>query len=115
MPTPSVKTELPFWQLSVKALMERLNSSPDGLSRADVFCTDKTGALTEARIHLERHMDPLGRESERVLKLAYFNSFFETGLKSPLDDAILLILMLVAYLLAVEGMKQWFFRRFAAE
>ena len=34
-------------------------------------------------------MDPLGRESERVLKLAYFNSFFETGLKSPLDDAIL--------------------------
>jgi Mg2+-importing ATPase len=55
----------------------------------DVFCTDKTGTLTEAHIHLERSMDPLGRESERVLKLAYFNSFFETGLKSPLDDAIL--------------------------
>jgi magnesium-transporting ATPase (P-type) len=55
----------------------------------DVFCTDKTGTLTEARIHLERHLDPLGRESQRVLELAYLNSFFETGLKSPLDDAIL--------------------------
>ena len=31
----------------------------------------------------------LGRESNRVLELAYLNSFFETGLKSPLDDAIL--------------------------
>src|SRR4029450_2403088 len=43
----------------------------------------------EARIHLERHLDPLGRESQRVLELAYFNSFFETGLKAPLDGAIL--------------------------
>ena len=34
-------------------------------------------------------MDPLGLESARVLELAYSNSFFETGLKSPLDDAIL--------------------------
>jgi Mg2+-importing ATPase len=55
----------------------------------DVFCTDKTGTLTEARIHLERHLNPLGKESQRVLALAYYNSFFETGLKSPLDDAIL--------------------------
>jgi P-type Mg2+ transporter len=59
------------------------------LGSMDVLCTDKTGTLTEARIHLERHLDPLGRESERVLDLAYFNSFFETGVKSPLDDAIL--------------------------
>jgi P-type Mg2+ transporter len=71
-----------------KVIVKRL-ASIHNLGSMDVFCTDKTGTLTEARIHLERHIDPLGRESERVLKLAYFNSFFETGLKSPLDDAIL--------------------------
>jgi Mg2+-importing ATPase len=71
-----------------KVIVKRL-ASIHNLGSMDVFCTDKTGTLTEARIHLERHVDPLGRESARVLKLAYFNSFFETGLKSPLDDAIL--------------------------
>ncbi|HSN42232.1 MAG TPA: magnesium-translocating P-type ATPase [Burkholderiales bacterium] len=59
------------------------------LGSMDVLCTDKTGTLTEARIRLERHVDALGRDSERVLELAYLNSHFETGLKSPLDDAIL--------------------------
>ncbi|MGA2028081.1 MAG: magnesium-translocating P-type ATPase [Syntrophobacteraceae bacterium] len=71
-----------------KVIVKRL-ASMHNLGSMDVFCTDKTGTLTEAHIHLERSMDPLGRDSERVLKLAYFNSFFETGLKSPLDDAIL--------------------------
>lgn len=71
-----------------KVIVKRL-ASIHNLGSMDVFCTDKTGTLTEARIHLERHLDPLGRESQRVLELAYFNSFFETGLRSPLDDAIL--------------------------
>ena len=71
-----------------KVIVKRL-ASIQNLGSMDVFCTDKTGTLTDARIHLERHLDPLGRESQRVLELAYFNSFFETGLKSPLDDAIL--------------------------
>ncbi len=59
------------------------------LGSMDVLCTDKTGTLTEARIRLERHLDADGRDSEQVLELAYLNSYFETGLKSPLDDAIL--------------------------
>jgi Mg2+-importing ATPase len=71
-----------------KVIVKRL-ASIQNLGSMDVFCTDKTGTLTEARIHLEHHLDPLGRESQRVLELAYLNSFFETGLKSPLDDAIL--------------------------
>jgi P-type Mg2+ transporter len=71
-----------------KVIVKRL-ASIQNLGSMDVFCTDKTGTLTEARIHLERHLDALGRESQRVLELAYLNSFFETGLKSPLDDAIL--------------------------
>jgi len=71
-----------------KVIVKRL-ASIHNLGSMDVFCTDKTGTLTEARIHLERHLDPLGRKCQRVLELAYLNSFFETGLKSPLDDAIL--------------------------
>jgi Mg2+-importing ATPase len=59
------------------------------LGSMDVLCTDKTGTLTEAKIRMERHVDAQGRASERVLQLAYLNSFFETGLKSPLDEAIL--------------------------
>jgi P-type Mg2+ transporter len=61
----------------------------ENLGGMDVLCTDKTGTLTEAKIRLERHVDALGRESQRVLQLAYINSFFETGLKSALDAAIL--------------------------
>jgi Mg2+-importing ATPase len=60
-----------------------------GLGSMDVLCTDKTGTLTEAHIRLERHVDADGKDSARVLELAYINSYFETGLKSPLDDAIL--------------------------
>jgi Mg2+-importing ATPase len=59
------------------------------LGSMDVLCTDKTGTLTEAKISLERHVDICGGDSARVLELAYLNSFYETGLKSPLDEAIL--------------------------
>ena len=71
-----------------RVIVKRL-AAIQNLGSMDVLCTDKTGTLTEARIKLERHIDPLGRPSERVLELAYLNSWFETGLKSPLDEAIL--------------------------
>ena len=59
------------------------------LGGMDVLCTDKTGTLTEARIHLQRHLDATGRDSEWALQLAYLNGYYETGLRSPLDKAIL--------------------------
>ena len=59
------------------------------LGAMDVLCTDKTGTLTEARIALTRHVDITDNDSERVLTLAWLNSHFESGLKSPLDNAIL--------------------------
>lgn len=71
-----------------KVIVKRLISIQN-LGSMDVLCTDKTGTLTEAKIRLERHIDALGNENGRVLDLAYLNSYFETGLKSPLDDAIL--------------------------
>ncbi len=71
-----------------KVIVKRLAAIHD-LGSMDVLCTDKTGTLTEARIRLEQHLDHLGRDSAKVLQLAYLNSFFETGLKGPLDEAIL--------------------------
>jgi P-type Mg2+ transporter len=59
------------------------------LGAIDVLCTDKTGTLTEARMRLMRAVDAAGTESRHVFELAWLNSHFGTGLKSPLDDAIL--------------------------
>ncbi|WP_417067728.1 magnesium-translocating P-type ATPase [Niveibacterium terrae] len=69
-------------------IVKRLAAIQD-LGAMDVLCTDKTGTLTEARIRMERHVDAQGVSSERVLELAFLNSFFESGLKNPLDEAIL--------------------------
>ena len=76
-------------RMAAKRVVVKRLSAIEDLGSMDVLCTDKTGTLTEGRIRLEQHEDPLGRESERVLELAYINSAFETGLKSPLDEAIL--------------------------
>ncbi len=76
-------------RMAAKRVIVKQLASIQNLGNMDVLCTDKTGTLTEARIRLERHLDGLGRNSKKVLELAYLNSFFETGLKSPLDDAIL--------------------------
>jgi len=71
-----------------KVVVKRLSAIQD-MGSMDVLCTDKTGTLTEACIRLERHVDLEGRDSARVLQLAWLNSRFESGLRSPLDDAIL--------------------------
>ena len=71
-----------------KVIVKRLAAIHD-LGSMTVLCTDKTGTLTEAHIRLERHLDPLGRDSARLLELAYLNSHFQAGLKTPLDEAIL--------------------------
>ncbi len=55
----------------------------------DVLCSDKTGTLTTGTMSLDRSLDPFGQPSDRALSLAYLNSRFETGIKSPLDAAIL--------------------------
>ena len=76
-------------RMAAKRVIVKRLAAIQNLGSMDVLCTDKTGTLTEAKIRLERHVDARGRDSQRVLELAYFNSYFETGLKSPLDDAIL--------------------------
>ena len=76
-------------RLAAQGVVVKRLSAIEDLGSMDVFCTDKTGTLTEAKIELERHEDAEQNESERVLELAYINSTFETGLRSPLDEAIL--------------------------
>ena len=71
-----------------RVIVRRLPAVHD-LGSMDVLCTDKTGTLTEAQIRLEKHLDPLGRDSARVLELAFLNSSMETGLRNALDEAIL--------------------------
>jgi len=73
---------------SRKVIVKRLSSIHD-LGAMDTLCVDKTGTLTEAKITLAAHIDPQGNESDRVLDLAYLNSTFQAGIRSPLDDAIL--------------------------
>ena len=76
-------------RLSKLKMIVKRQSAIQDLGSMDVFCTDKTGTLTEANIRLERSLDPWGQDSDRSLQLAYLNSYFETGIKSPLDAAIL--------------------------
>ena len=66
-----------------RVIVKRL-AAIHNLGAIDVLCTDKTGTLTEARMRLVRAVDAAGAESQRVFKLAWLNSHFETGLKSPL-------------------------------
>lgn len=54
----------------------------------DVLCTDKTGTLTEDRIVLVKYTDISGHDSEEVLLHAYLNSYFETGIVNPMDEAV---------------------------
>jgi len=55
----------------------------------DVLCSDKTGTLTVGEIAVDRHVNLRGEADERVIRLAALNSGFQTGLRSPMDDAIL--------------------------
>jgi len=71
-----------------KVIVKRLTAIHD-LGAMDVLCTDKTGTLTEATIKLVRAVDGHGVESERAYAYAFVNSRFESGMKSPLDEAIL--------------------------
>ncbi len=71
-----------------KVIVKRLNSIQN-LGAMDVLCTDKTGTLTMDKVVLEKYCDVVRNESEEVLKLAYINSCYQTGLKNLLDKAIL--------------------------
>ncbi|MDD5746483.1 MAG: magnesium-translocating P-type ATPase [Candidatus Omnitrophica bacterium] len=71
-----------------EVIVKRLNSIQN-FGAMDVLCTDKTGTLTLDKIVLEHHCDVVRKDDDDVLRLAYLNSFYQTGLKNILDRATL--------------------------
>jgi Mg2+-importing ATPase len=76
-------------RLSHEQVIVKRQSAIDDLGSMDMFCSDKTGTLTEARITLVKAVDLAGNTSRSAMQMAQINASFETGLKSPLDNAIL--------------------------
>ena len=71
-----------------KVLVKQLTAIED-FGSIEILCSDKTGTLTEGEIVLDKHVDVLGQDNQDVLRFVYLNSYFQAGIKSPLDDAIL--------------------------
>jgi len=71
-----------------EVIVKRLNAIQN-FGAMDILCTDKTGTLTLDKIVIERHCDVVRKEDDDVLRLAYINSYYQTGLKNILDRAIL--------------------------
>ena len=71
-----------------KVIVKRLNAIQN-FGAMDILCTDKTGTITEGKIVLEKHLDVKGNPSQRVLDYGYMNSYYQTGLKNLMDEAIL--------------------------
>ena len=71
-----------------KTIVKKLDSIQN-FGAMNILCTDKTGTLTEDKIVLERYLDINGDEDIRILKQAFLNSYFQTGLKGSIDEAVI--------------------------
>ncbi len=73
-----------------KSIVKNLNAIQN-FGAMNILCTDKTGTLTCDKIVLEKYINADGTndETKRILRHAYFNSYFQTGLKNLMDKAIL--------------------------
>ena len=71
-----------------KVIIKNLNSIQN-LGSMDILCTDKTGTLTCDKVVLEYHINIDGKEDDRVLRHAFLNSYFQTGLKNLIDIAVI--------------------------
>ena len=76
-------------RLAAKKTLVKNIASIQNLGSIDILCTDKTGTLTENRIVLQEYIDANGKANMNVLKYAYLNSTYSTGIKNLVDKAIL--------------------------
>ena len=70
-----------------KTIVKKLDSIQN-FGAMNILCTDKTGTLTEDKIVLEKYLDVNGDEDIRILKHAFLNSYFQTGLRGNIDEAV---------------------------
>ena len=75
--------------MSKKGVIVKRLSAIENFGSMNVLCTDKTGTLTENRIKLILNVNLEGKNDEKVFRFSFLNSNFQTGLRSPLDEAIL--------------------------
>ena len=71
-----------------KTIIKNLNSIQN-LGSMEILCTDKTGTLTQDKVVLLYHLNIHGKEDVRVLRHAFLNSYYQTGLKNLMDIAII--------------------------
>lgn len=71
-----------------KTIVKKLDSI-QSLGAMNILCTDKTGTLTEDKIVLEKYLNIKGDDDIRILKHAFLNSYFQTGLKGNIDTAVI--------------------------
>ena len=71
-----------------KTIVKKLDSI-QSFGAMNILCTDKTGTLTEDKIVLEKYLNIRGDEDLDVLRDAFVNSFFQTGLKNNIDEAVI--------------------------
>lgn len=71
-----------------KTIVKKLDAIQN-FGAMNILCTDKTGTLTEDRIVLEKYLDINGEEDTKILKHAFLNSYFQTGLKGNIDEAVI--------------------------
>ena len=76
-------------RMTKKNVLIKQLSAIENFGSIEILCSDKTGTLTEGEIVLDRHVDVQGKDDDSVLRFIYLNSFFQAGIKSPLDAAIL--------------------------
>lgn len=70
-----------------KTIVKKLDSIQN-FGAMNIFCTDKTGTLTEDKIVLEKNLNVNGEEDSNILKYAFLNAYLQTGLKSNIDEAV---------------------------
>jgi P-type Mg2+ transporter len=75
-------------QMAKRGVIVRRLTAIENFGSMDILCTDKTGTLTEGVVHLDSTFDSQGKPSNDVLRFAYLNAHFQTGLNNSLDDAI---------------------------
>ena len=76
-------------RMSKKKTIVKSLDSIQSFGAMNILCTDKTGTLTDDKIVLEKYLDVHGNEDIRILKHAFLNSYFQTGLPSNIDDAVI--------------------------